>query len=183
MGEVLRVGLLGCGNVGAAVARMLADHADEIELRCGSRIEVARVAVRNLSKERGVPVPARHFTHDAHEVVADPDVDVVVEVIGGIEPARSLILEAFSLGKSVVTANKELLSTLGRELFEAAAAARADLLYEASVGGGIPLIRPFRENLAGERVRRFMGIVNGTTNYILTRMAGDGSRLRDAMAG
>src|SRR5438067_2275226 len=135
MGDVLRVGLLGCGNVGAAVARMLADHADEIELRCGSRIEVARVAVRNLSKERDVPV--------------------VVEVIGGIEPARSLILEAFASGKSVVTANKELLSTLGRELFEAAGAAGVDLLYEASVGGGIPLIRPLRENLAGERVRRF----------------------------
>ena len=182
MGDVVRVGLLGCSNVGAAVARMLHDNAAEIERRAGARLEVTRVAVRNVSKERDAPLAPELFTHDAHEVVRDPNVDVVVEAIGGIEPARSLILESFSLGKSVVTANKELLSTLGRELFEAAAQSGVDLLFEASVGGGIPLIRPFRESLAGERVVRFMGILNGTTNYILTRMTEDGSALRDAVA-
>src|SRR2546430_677627 len=120
MTDVVKVGLLGCGNVGASVARMLDEHADEITLRSGARVEIARVAVRNMSKSRAVPIPRELFTHDAHAVVADPDVDVVIEVIGGIEPARSLILEAFAAGKSVVTANKELLSTLGRDLFRAA---------------------------------------------------------------
>lgn len=182
MGDVVRIGLLGCGNVGAAVARMLHDHSDELELRCGARLEVGRVAVRNLSKTRDAPVPAELFTHDAHEVVRDPDIDVVVEVIGGIEPARTLILEAFAAGKPVVTANKELLSTLGRDLLAAAQEHEVDLLFEAAVAGGIPVIRLLRESLAGDRVLRFMGIVNGTTNYILTRMTEDGSSLRDAVA-
>ncbi|MFN2543546.1 MAG: homoserine dehydrogenase [Actinomycetota bacterium] len=180
--DPVRVGLLGCGHVGSAVARMLADHADEVGARAGGRVEVTRVAVRNLSKERDVELPAEVFTHDPHEVVSDPNVDVVVEVIGGIEPARSLILEAFERGKPVITANKELLSTLGRELFEAAEKHRVDLLYEASVGGGIPLIRPLKQGLAGERIVKLMGIVNGTTNYVLTRMEEDALSLHDAVA-
>jgi homoserine dehydrogenase len=182
MGDVVRVGLLGCGNVGAAVARMLHEHGDEIARRAGTAIEVTRVAVRELDKPRDVPVPAGLFTDDPYDVVRDRDVDVVVEVMGGIEPARSLILEAFRQGKPVVTANKELLATLSRELFESAAAGRVDLLYEAAVGGGIPLIRPLREHLAGDRILRFMGIVNGTTNYILTRMTEDGWSLGQALA-
>src|SRR5213594_1620048 len=182
MGDPVRVGLLGCGNVGSAVARMLLDHADEVAARAGGRVDVKRVAVRNLSKERDVDLPADVFTHDPHEVVRDPEIDVIVEAIGGIEPARSLILEAFEQGKPVVTANKELLSTLGRELFEAAEKHRVDLLYEASVGGGIPLIRPLKQGLAGERIVRLMGIVNGTTNYVLTRMAEDGMSLEEAVA-
>ncbi|HEX9970039.1 MAG TPA: homoserine dehydrogenase, partial [Acidimicrobiales bacterium] len=115
-------------------------------------------------------------------VVADPDIDVIVEVIGGIEPARSLILHALKAGKPVVTANKELLANVGSELFEAAAASGVDLLYEASVAGGIPLIRPLRESLAGERIKRVMGIVNGTTNFILTRMTEEGMSYADALA-
>ncbi len=182
MDEVMRVGLLGCGNVGAAVARMLHEHAEDIQARSGARIEVARVAVRDLSKPREVPVPSGAFTDDAAGVAGDPDVDVVVEVIGGIEPARSLILRAFDTGKSVVTANKELLATGAGELFEAAYHRGVDLLYEASVGGGIPLIRPLRESLAGDRICRFMGIVNGTTNYVLTRMAEAGLSLDEAVA-
>jgi homoserine dehydrogenase len=161
---------------------MLLDHAGEVSSRAGADVEIARVAVRNLSKERDVDLPADIFTHEAHEVVRDPDIDVIVEVIGGIEPARSLILEAFENRKPVVTANKELLSTLGRELFEAARTHRVDLLYEASVGGGIPLIRPLKQGLAGERIVKLMGIVNGTTNYVLTRMAEDGLSLPDAVA-
>jgi homoserine dehydrogenase len=182
MGDAVRVGLLGCGNVGSAVARMLLDHAGEVSARAGGRVEVSRVAVHNLSKERDVDLPTEIFTNDAHDVVRDPDVDIVVECIGGIEPARSLILEAFEQGKPVVTANKELLSTLGRELFEAAEKHRVDLLYEASVGGGIPLIRPLKQGLAGERIVKLMGIVNGTTNYVLTRMAEDGLSLQEAVA-
>jgi homoserine dehydrogenase len=186
MAKVLGIGLLGCGNVGAAVARMLSDHAQEIARRAGASIEVRKVAVRDLDKPRPASIAPEMLTTDPEEVVGDPAVDVVVEVIGGIEPARSLILAAFAAGKPVVTANKELLAAHGKELFRAAAAAGADLLYEASVGGGIPLIRPLREHLAGDRIIRFMGIVNGTTNYILTRMAEGGlsrdEALREAQA-
>jgi homoserine dehydrogenase len=180
--ETVRVGLLGCGHVGSALVRLIDEHADVIESRAGVRIEVARVAVRNLARERDVPIPAGRFTHDAEDVVADPAVDVVVEVIGGIEPARSLITEALKAGKPVVTANKELLANVGKELFETAEGAGVDLLFEASVAGGIPLIRPLRESLAGDRIRRVIGIVNGTTNYILTRMSEEGSSFHDALA-
>jgi homoserine dehydrogenase len=180
--DTVRIGLLGCGNVGAAVARMLGEHATDIERRAGRRIEVARVAVRDLSRPREVPVPSECFTASAVEVVQDPRVELVVEVMGGTEPAGTLILDALRLGKPVVTANKELLATRGRELFEAAAEGGVDLLYEAAVGGGIPLIRPMREHLAGDRITRFMGIVNGTTNYILTRMTEEGSSLAQALA-
>jgi len=178
---VVRVGLLGCGHVGSALVRQISDHADLITARAGVRIEVTRIAVRNLARERDVPLPASVFTHDAPSVVADPDVDVIVEVMGGIEPARELITAALRAGRPVVTANKELLANHGQELIEAAETAGVDLLFEASVGGGIPLIRPLRESLAGDRIRRVMGIVNGTTNYILTRMAEAGSSFQDAL--
>jgi homoserine dehydrogenase len=180
-GEVVRVGMLGCGNVGAAVARMLHDHAPEVQRRAGVRVEIARVVVRDPAKPRDVPVAAGRFTGDAHQVVSDPSIDVVVELIGGVEPARSLILGAMAAGKSVVTANKALLSEHGGELFDAAVAAGVDILYEASVGGGIPVIRPIREHLAGDRIIRITGILNGTTNYILTRMSEGGSSLQDAV--
>jgi len=180
--ESVKVGLLGCGHVGGPLVRLIDDNADVIEARAGVRIEVTRVAVRNLALERDVPLPASRFTNDAEAVVADPDVDIVVEVIGGIEPARSLVTDALKSGKPVVTANKELLANVGKELLEVAESAGVDLLFEASVGGGIPLIRPLRESLAGDRIRRVMGIVNGTTNYILTRMAEEGSSFQAALA-
>jgi homoserine dehydrogenase len=180
--EAVRVGLLGCGNVGGPLVRLIEDNADVIEARAGVRIEVTRVAVRNLALERDVPLPASRFTNRAEDIVADPDIDIVVEVIGGVEPARSLVTNALKAGKPVVTANKELLANVGKELFEVAETAGVDLLFEASVGGGIPLMRPLRESLAGDRIRRVMGIVNGTTNYILTRMAEEGSSFHDALA-
>jgi homoserine dehydrogenase len=179
--NTIRVGLLGCGHVGAPLVRLIDQHAELIEARAGVRIEIVRVAVRNLARERDVPLPSSRFTHDVDAVVADPDVDVVVEVIGGIEPARSLITEAIKRGKPVVTANKELLANVGKELFDAAESAGVDLLFEASVAGAIPLMRPLRESLAGDRIRRVMGIVNGTTNYILTRMTEEGSSFHDAL--
>jgi len=178
----VRVGVLGCGNVGAALVELITRDADVIASRTGVRLEVGRVAVRNVAKERAVQLPEGTLTHDAEAVVSDPGIEVVVEVIGGIEPARMLILQALKAGKPVVTANKELLANVGGELFEAAAAAGLDLLYEASVAGGIPLIRPLRESLAGERIRRVMGIVNGTTNYILTRMSEEGASYTEALA-
>jgi homoserine dehydrogenase len=178
----VRVGILGCGNVGAALVELLVERADAIAASTGVRLELTRVAVRSTAKERGYPIPDGVLTNDAEAVVGDPDVDVVVEVIGGIEPARGLILQALKAGKPVITANKELLANVGAELFEAAATAGVDLLFEASVGGGIPLIRPLRESLAGERITRLMGIVNGTTNYILTRMSEEGASYSDALA-
>jgi homoserine dehydrogenase len=180
--RTVRVGLLGCGNVGAAVIRMLHDHADEIELRAGCRVEVTRVAVRDPDRPRDVPLPPEAFTTDADGLVTSADVDLVCELIGGVEPARTLILRALGAGKPVVTANKELVADHGLELFEAADAAGLDLSFEAAVAGGIPLIRPLQESLAGERIRRMLGIVNGTTNYILTQMSDHGSSFEDALA-
>ncbi|MGZ6963012.1 MAG: homoserine dehydrogenase [Acidimicrobiia bacterium] len=180
--DVVRVGLLGCGHVGSALVRLITDNGDSIETRTGVRLQVAKVAVRNLSRERDVALPASVFTNDANSVVSDPEVDVVVEVIGGIEPARELIVDALKSGKPVVTANKELLANFGKELFEAAELAGVDLLFEASVAGGVPLMRPLRESLAGDRIYRVMGIVNGTTNYILTRMSEEGASFSDALA-
>ncbi|HMC39601.1 MAG TPA: homoserine dehydrogenase [Acidimicrobiales bacterium] len=182
MAAALRVGLLGCGNVGGALVRLLVDDGGRIAARTGLDLELAAVAVRSQSREREVPIPAGTLTTDAAAVVADPGVDVVVEVIGGIEPARTLILTALKSGKPVITANKELLANCGAELFEAAAAAGVDLLFEAAVAGGIPLIRPLRESLAGESIRRVMGIVNGTTNFILSRMSEHGATYHDALA-
>jgi homoserine dehydrogenase len=182
VGDSLRVGLLGCGNVGAALVALLGEQGATIEARTGIRLEITRVAVRNQAKARNVDLSADVLTHDATEVVNDPNIDVIVEVIGGIEPARSLVLAALKGGKPVVTANKELLANVGADLFEAADAAGVDLLFEAAVAGGIPLIRPLRESLAGERIRRVIGIVNGTTNYILTRMSEEGASYADALA-
>ena len=178
----VRIGLLGCGNVGAALVGLLAQQGDDIEARTGLRLELTRVAVRDLTKDRGAALPAGALVDDAAAVVADPDVDVVVELISGIEPARSLVLDALKAGKPVVTGNKALLADHGAELYAAADTAGVDLLFEAAVAGGIPLIRPLRESLVGEPVSRVMGIVNGTTNYILTRMSEEGASYADALA-
>jgi homoserine dehydrogenase len=182
MEDRVRIGVLGCGHVGSALVRLVHENADVIEARAGVPLEVTRIAVRDLGRDRGLPVPARCFTDDPMSVAGDPDVDIVVEVMGGIEPARTFIVEALLGGKPVVTANKELVAAHGRELFETAEGAGVDILFEASVGGGIPLIRPLRESLAGDRIRRVLGIVNGTTNFILTAMTDGGSTFDDALA-
>ncbi len=178
----VRIGVLGCGNVGAAFVGLIAAQAKEIEARTGVALEVARVAVRNLARDRDVELAPGVLTRDAHDVVADPAIDLVVEVIGGIEPARELIATALAAGKPVVTANKELLANVGVELFNAADHHGVDLLFEAAVAGGIPLVRALRESLRGEPVRRIVGIVNGTTNYILTKMTEQGAAYGDALA-
>ena len=176
------MGLLGCGHVGAALVSLVAERRDEVERRTGLDLEVTRIAVRNTALDRNVPVDSAAFTTDAAALVVDPDVDVVVEVMGGIEPARGLVSAALAAGKPVVTANKELLANHGAELYEAAEAAGVDLLFEAAVAGAIPIMRPLRESLAGEPITRVMGIVNGTTNFILSRMADDGASYADALA-
>jgi homoserine dehydrogenase len=174
----LTVGLLGCGTVGSGVVRLLTEHADEIATRLGCCLRLGPVAVRRLSLDRVVDVA--ELTDDPRAVIDHPDVDIVVEVMGGIEPARSLISQALTAGKSVVTANKELVSTLGPELLALAHAKGVRLEYEAAVAGGIPIIKPLRESLAGDRVRRVLGILNGTTNYVLTKMTELGEALADA---
>ncbi len=180
--RTIRVGLLGCGNVGGALVPLIAQQADMIEARTGLRLEVVRVAVRNMSRDRGLTFEEGVLTRDAHSVVADPEIDLVVEVIGGIEPARELIMAALAAGKPVVTGNKELLANVGSELFAAADSYGVDLLFEAAVAGGIPLIRPLRESLRGEPISRVMGILNGTTNFILTKMSEEGAEYGEALA-
>jgi homoserine dehydrogenase len=179
--RTVRVGMLGAGTVGAGVIRLLRERAEEIADRAGCRIEVVRVAVRDIGRDRGVPDPGV-LTSDGETVVSDPSVDVVCELVGGIEPARSLILRALAGGKPVVTANKELIANAGREIAAAAEAAGVDLAFEAAVAGGIPLIRPLKESLAGEQIHRVLGIVNGTTNYILTQMSDHGWSFAEALA-
>jgi homoserine dehydrogenase len=176
----LRVALLGCGTVGGAVLRLVEEQAADLTARVGRPVEVAGVAVRR--PDRHPEVPAGLLTTDAHGLVTRDDVDLVVEVIGGIEPARSLIQAAIEAGKSVVSANKALLAEDGVALHAAAAKAGVDLYYEASVAGAIPLLRPLRESLAGDQIRRVVGIVNGTTNYILSRMAETGAGFGEALA-
>jgi homoserine dehydrogenase len=177
----LRVALLGCGTVGGEVVRLLHSSAPDLEARIGAPLEIAGIAVRRLQRRRDLPVPDELFTTDAEGLVARDDVDLVVEVIGGIEPARSLLLSALRAGKGVVTANKALLAEDGATLYAAARDSGADLYYEASVAGAIPLLRPLRESLAGDHVSRVMGIVNGTTNYILTRMDETGAGFAEAL--
>jgi homoserine dehydrogenase len=176
----LRVALLGCGTVGSQVLRLISEQSDDLAARIGRRVEVAGIAVRRPAHHPDVP--AHLLTTDAQGLVTRPDVDLVVEVIGGIEPARTLMLAAFEAGKSVVSANKALLADDGVELHAAAAKAGVDLYYEAAVAGAIPLLRPLRESLAGDQIRRVVGIVNGTTNYILSRMAETGAGFAEALA-
>ncbi len=178
-GAPIRVALLGCGTVGSQVVRLLTDQAGELTARIGAPVELTGIAVRR--PHRHPDLPAGLVTADASALVSRDDVDVVVEVIGGIEPARSLLLEAFKVGKSVVTANKALLAEDGATLAEAADAAGADLYYEAAVAGAIPLLRPLRESLAGDRITRVAGIVNGTTNFILSAMTASGAHYADAL--
>jgi homoserine dehydrogenase len=179
-GEALKVALLGCGSVGSQVVRLLHEQADDLTARIGAPVELAGVAVRRADAKRDVDVPEGLLTTDAEALVAS-GVDVVVEVIGGIEPARTLILSALEHGASVVTANKALLAEDGATLFAAAEKAGRDLYFEAAVAGAIPILRPLRESLAGDRVRRVLGIVNGTTNFILDRMDTSGAGFSEAL--
>jgi len=178
--RTLTVGLLGCGTVGSGVVRLLDEHADEISGRLGARLALGPVAVRDPSRDRGVTIA--RLTGDPQDVVNNPEVDIVVEVMGGIEPARTLIATALENGKSVVTANKELIATLGPELFELARAKGVRLEFEAAVAGAIPIIKPMRESLAGDRVVKVLGIVNGTTNFILTKMTEEGMTFAAALS-
>ncbi|MEK6606419.1 MAG: homoserine dehydrogenase [Myxococcota bacterium] len=170
----IEIGLLGLGNVGSGVVRLLREHAEIVSARLGAEVVLRRVAVRDPAKRRDVELDATLVTSDARDVLRDRDIRIVVELIGGIEPARTLVLEAIAAGKHVVTANKALLAEHGDEIFAAAERAGVEVYFEAAVAGGIPIIRALREGLASDRVEAIWGIVNGTSNYILTRMADAG---------
>jgi homoserine dehydrogenase len=176
------VGIIGCGTVGTGTAKLLLDNAALIRRRIGVPVRIVRIADVDLSRDRGLDLPAGVFTTDAKSVVNDPDIQVIVELIGGTGIARELILEAVRNGKSVVTANKALLAQHGPEICGAVAQAGVDLGFEASVGGGIPIIRAMREGLAANHVRGLFGIINGTCNYILTRMSDEGKDFAEVLA-
>jgi len=178
----VRVGVLGCGNVGAALLILINEQHAAVARRTGLALEVGAVAVRDPGRDRNVPVDPGLFTDDPASVVANPEIDVVVEVMGGIDPAHRLVVEALEGGKPVVTANKELLASHGSELYALAESAGVDLLFEAAVAGAIPIMRLLRESLAGEPITRVMGIVNGTTNFILSRMAEEAMPYGEALA-
>jgi homoserine dehydrogenase len=175
----VRIGMLGCGVVGSSVARLLLADTDELSTRAGVKMELSRIAVRTIKPYEGINPSL--FTTDPFSIVNDPEIDLVIEVMGGIEPARELIMTAIENRKSVVTANKALLASHGAEMFTAAYAKGEDIYYEASVAGAIPIIRPMRDSLAGDFVTRLMGIVNGTTNYILTKMHEDDREFADVL--
>ncbi len=180
--QPIKVALLGAGVVGSEVARLLVEQADDLTARIGASLEIVGVGVRRDKPDRGIPVDDALLTTDLPGLLESTKPDIVVEVMGGIEPARELILQAFNLGASVVTANKALLAQDGATLQAACAENGVDLYYEASVAGAIPLLRPLRESLVGDRVLRVLGIVNGTTNFILTRMDESGASFEDALA-
>jgi homoserine dehydrogenase len=178
----VRIALLGCGTVGSEVVRLLHEEADDLTARVGAPLELVGIAVRRPGRDRGpLPVPAELFTTDALGLVKRDDVDVVIEVIGGIEPVRGWLLEALRGGKSVVTANKALLAEDGGTLHDAATDGSADLYFEAAVAGAIPLLRPLRESLHGDQITRVTGIVNGTTNFILSSMDSTGAGFAEAL--
>ncbi|HEY9499423.1 MAG TPA: homoserine dehydrogenase [Terrimesophilobacter sp.] len=176
----LRIALLGAGSVGAQVAALLLEHGAELAERVGAGLELVGIAVRDLKAERSAQIPHDLLTTDAESLILGSD--IVIELMGGLEPARSYILQALNSGADVITGNKALLATHGPELFDAAEQVGAQLYYEAAVAGAIPIVRPLHDSLAGDRVKRILSIVNGTTNFILDRMHATGATMQEALA-
>ncbi|MBM7854623.1 homoserine dehydrogenase [Desulfohalotomaculum tongense] len=173
--QVVKIGLLGLGTVGRGVYRILTENAVNIERRIGLKLEIKKVLVRDLNKDRGVKIDPGMLTTDINEIINDPEIDIVVEVLGGVNKILDYVLRALNNGKSVVTANKDMVAMHGKELFAAAEAGSCDLFFEASVAGGIPIIRTMKQSLAANNIEQVFGIINGTTNYMLTKMTREGS--------
>ncbi|MGY5342173.1 homoserine dehydrogenase [Paenibacillus glucanolyticus] len=178
----VRVGLLGLGTVGTGVVRIVEGHQEDLSSQVGSPITIERIAVKHLEKYRSVSVDQTKLTEDPWEVIRDPEIDVIVEVMGGIEQTKSYILEALDRGKHIVTANKDLMALHGAEILVKAQEKQCDVFYEASVAGGIPIIRTLIEGFSSDRIMKIMGIVNGTTNFILTKMSQEGASYEDVLA-
>ncbi|MDD2485792.1 MAG: homoserine dehydrogenase [bacterium] len=177
----INIGILGLGTVGCGTAELLQRNAELISRRVGADIRIAAVVDLDLERPRPVSFPPESMTTDAHRVITDPDIDIIVEVIGGVHPAREFIIEALQQGKNVVTANKELIAKHGSEILDVAGRYGRDFLFEASVGGGIPIIGPLKSSLVANRIEKILGIVNGTTNYILTSMSSEGKDFADVL--
>jgi len=180
--QMIKVGLIGLGTIGGSVVKLFENNLSNINKKNDLQLVLERVAERDPEKLKSLKIPTENKLSDAFKLVKDPEIDIVIELIGGIEPARSLIREALENGKYVVTANKDLIATHGDELLELARSKNLNIFYEASVGGGIPLIRPLKYSLVGDRIKRVVGILNGTTNYILTRMSYEGLEFDAALA-
>nr|WP_313897604.1 homoserine dehydrogenase [Bacillus litorisediminis] len=177
----IKLGLMGMGTVGTGVIRLVEGHQEELFKQTGMEVEIGRILVQDLNKERMISVASDLITDDPYRLLHDPEIDVIVEVMGGIEPTRSYILEALEQGKHVVTANKDLMALHGAELLKKAAEKNCDLFYEASVAGGIPILRALVEGFSSDRITKIMGIVNGTTNYILTKMSQEGASYQEVL--
>jgi len=182
MKSAVQIGLLGLGTVGGGVVKILQENATNISQKVGLPVEISKVLVRNKDKKRTVDIADEKVTTDINDILTDPNIDIIVEVMGGEQPAKEYILQALNAGKHVVTANKDVVAKYGRELFAAAEENRVDLLFEASVGGGIPIIRPLKQCLAANKITEVMGIVNGTTNYMLTKMTNEKMSFADVLA-
>jgi len=178
---IINIGIIGFGKVGCGALQILRENRAGIEMKVGSKLQVKRIADIDLDRSRPIEVEREILTADAYQIINDPEIDIVVETIGGLEPAGRLVMDAIRAGKHIVTANKELIAKEGHGLLEEAANRKQDFMFEASVGGGIPIIRPMKQCLAGNEIREVMGIVNGTTNYILTRMSEEGTDFDHAL--
>lgn len=179
--KVIKIGLLGLGTVGRGVYKILEENKESIQQRAGIKLEVKKVLVRSLGKDRGIQLPEGMLTTTLADIIEDPEIKIVVEVQGGIKPTLDYVLAALKKGKSVVTANKDMVAEYGQQLFDAAQTNHCDLLFEASVAGGIPIIRTLKQSLAGNRIEEVFGIINGTTNYMLTKMTQEGSDFSDVL--
>ncbi len=179
--EKIKVGLLGLGTVGTGVVRIIERHQDDLQRQIGCQIEVAKILVKNIEKDRTVEVSKDRITTDPDEIIYDDEIQIVIEVMGGIEEARDYILRSLDQGKHIVTANKNLMATHGREIIKKADEKKCDVFYEASVAGGIPIIRPLVESFSSDRIHKIMGIINGTTNFILTKMSEEGVLFEDVL--
>ena len=183
MGEkVINAALLGLGTVGTGVYKVLKNQEEEMTAKIGCKVKIRKILVRNLEKAAGKVDDPAVLTNSWEDIKADPSIDIIIELIGGIEPARTYILDALHAGKHVVTANKDLIAVHGKELMDTARASHVDFLFEAAVAGGIPIIRPLKQCLAGNHMSEVMGIVNGTTNFILTKMSQENMEFKDALA-
>lgn len=177
----IKVGLLGLGTVGTGVVRIVEGHQEDLSSQVGSPIVIEKVLVNDIHKERSISVPEHKLTEHAGDIINNPDIDIVIEVMGGLEPTKQYIMDALERGKHVVTANKDLMALHGREIMAKAKANHCDVLYEASVAGGIPIIRTLMESFSSDRIKKIMGIVNGTTNFILTKMSKEGAGYEEVL--
>ena len=177
----IKVGLLGLGTVGTGVVRIVEGHQEDLSSQVGSPIVIEKVLVNDIHKERSISIPEHKLTEHAEDIINNPDIDIVIEVMGGLEPTKQYIMDALERGKHVVTANKDLMALHGREIMAKAKANHCDVLYEASVAGGIPIIRTLMESFSSDRIKKIMGIVNGTTNFILTKMSKEGAGYEEVL--